>query len=333
MDALSIIGAGSWGTALAIAASKNAQEVKLWTRSPKLADEINAHRENKAYLADVALPPAINATSDLKNALESKIILMVTPAQAMRATLENMKQYIRADHILVLCSKGIELESEKLMSDVAHEVLPYIHIAILSGPNFAVEIARGKPAATTLACADTKIAETIQNAIASTTFRPYITHDIIGAQIAGALKNVIAIACGIAHGLKMGESARASLITRGLAEISRLGVAMGAQHETFLGQCGVGDMMLTCSSEKSRNFSLGLALGEGAFLKDILEKRGSSVTEGVHTARAAIDLANKHNVNMPITLAVHKCLNEGLALDLALQEMLNRPVGYENVSE
>lgn len=333
MNAISIIGAGSWGTALAIATSTNAQNVTLWTRSPKHADEINAQKENKAYLDGITLPAQITATSDLEIALQNDIILIVTPAQAMRATLNSMKPFIRPQHVLVLCSKGVELESRKLMSDVAEDVLPNTPIAILSGPNFAIEIARGKPAATTLACADTDIAEMIQNAIGSTTFRPYITQDIIGTQIAGALKNVIAIACGIAHGLKMGESARASLVTRGLAEISRLGVAMGAQHETFLGQCGVGDMMLTCSSEKSRNFSLGFALGEGGILSDILGKRGSSVTEGVYTAKAAIDLAKEHNVSMPIALAVHRCLNEGLTLDSALQEMLNRPVGYENEIE
>lgn len=328
MTGLSVIGAGAWGTALAQTISSTGKNVTLWARSPELAHDINAHTQNKAYLEGYPLNPSIKATSELQIAMQSDIILMVTPAQAMRNILQDMKPHIRTEHTLVLCSKGIELSSGKLMSEVAQETLPNTPIAILSGPNFAHEITAGKPAATTLACTDNDLAQTLQNAIASPNFRPYISNDIIGTQIAGALKNVIAIACGIAHGLQMGESARASLVTRGLLEIARLGVAIGANYETFLGQCGIGDMMLTCSSEKSRNFSLGYELGKGDSLNDILKRR-KTVTEGVHTATSILPLCHKHNIDMPITLAVHKCLNEGLSLDEALQDMLNRPVGHE----
>ncbi len=325
---ISVIGAGAWGSALAQTTSLTNDKVTLWAREPNLSAEINATHVNGTYLKGTNLNNNITATSDLEVAAKNDILLMVTPAQVMRQILSDMKPFIRPEHKLVLCSKGIELKSGILMSDVVSEILPNTSVAILTGPNFAHEIAAGKPAATTLACEDKRTAETLQKAIASANFRPYISNDIIGAQIAGALKNVIAIACGIAHGLNMGESARASLVTRGLAEIARLGIAMGAKQETFLGLCGVGDMMLTCSSEKSRNFSLGSTLGQGQDLEQILKTR-NSVTEGVHTAKAAITLAEKYNVEMPISMAVHKALNEGLSLDVALREMLTRPLGYE----
>lgn len=328
MNTISVVGAGSWGTALAQVMASKGTPVRLWARDESLAREINASGRNQAYLGDIPISKNITATSDLLFALKSTIILMVTPAQAMRTILEDMKPHIRKDHVLALCSKGIELETEKLMSLVANDVLPKTPVAILSGPNFALEIASGKPAATTLACADEKIAKTLQNAIGSANFRPYITTDITGVQIAGALKNVIAIACGVIQGMNLGESARASLVTRGMAEIARLGCAMGAQQGTFLGLSGMGDMMLTCSSEKSRNFSLGLQLGQGKTLTEIMENR-RNVTEGVHTAKAAIDLAAKYKIEMPVCMAVHKCLNLGASLDEVIHEMLNRPPGLE----
>ncbi len=326
---ISVIGAGSWGSALAQVAASHG-DVSLWARSPELAEQINALRVNEKYLAGIELSSHIIATSDLKTAMQRDILLIVTPAQAMRQVLSDMLPFIRNNHKLVLCSKGIELNTGMLMSDIAKEILPKTPIAVLTGPNFAHEIAIGKPAATTLACTDAEIAKILQKAIASTNFRPYISNDIIGAQLAGALKNIIAIACGIAHGMDMGESARASLVTRGLAEIARLGVAMGARSDTFLGLCGVGDMMLTCSSQKSRNFSLGYELGQGNTLKEIMNAR-QNVTEGVHTAKAAIKLANKYRVEMPINMAVNKCLNEGLSPKDAVKEMLTRPLGYENI--
>ena len=324
---ISVIGAGAWGTALAQTIAYQRKDVTLWARTPALAAEINTAHENKPYLAGIELSHHITATSELQIAMQSEIILMVTPAQAMRKILEQTKPFLRTEHKFILCSKGIEISTGMLMSEVAQETLPDTPIAILSGPNFARDIAAGKPAATTLACTDEKTAETLQNAVASAFFRPYITNDIIGAQIAGALKNVIAIACGIAHGMEMGESARASLVTRGLAEIARLGHAMGADYETFLGLSGIGDIMLTCSSEQSRNFSFGLALGKGQSIDKLMENR-TNVTEGVHTAKAIITLAKKHNTDIPISEAVHKCLHKGLPLDEALRALLNRPMGH-----
>ncbi len=326
---ISVIGAGAWGSALAQSLAFNGHNITLWARRPELANKINETHYNQPYLGDIALSHNITATSDIKAAMESDILFMVTPAQSLRFILADMASYIRPEHVLVLCSKGIEMQSCMLMSEISKSLIPNTPIAVLTGPNFAHDIARLKPAATTLACEDEELARTLQNVVAAPYFRPYISNDIIGAQIAGALKNVIAIACGIAKGLDMGESALASLVTRGLAEISRLGIAMGAKQETFMGMCGVGDLMLTCSSEKSRNFSLGYALGQGQSLDQIMNSR-QSVTEGVHTAQSAITLAKKYKVEMPISMAVHKCLNEGLPLDEVLKEMLNRPIGHES---
>ncbi|MDH5722794.1 MAG: NAD(P)-dependent glycerol-3-phosphate dehydrogenase [Alphaproteobacteria bacterium] len=326
---ISVIGAGAWGTALAQVCSQDNRDITIWCREERLAEEINTLHSNKLYLGDISLNPSINATSSLEIALKAQILLIVTPAQATRNILEQMKPLIRPDHLLVLCSKGVEVSSEKLMSQVVQDILPNTKLAILSGPNFAKEIAQGKPAATTLACEDKKVGKTIQNLIATPYFRPYLTDDIIGAQIAGAFKNVIAIACGIAHGLNLGESARASLVTRGLAEISRLGVSMGARAETFMGLCGVGDLMLTCSSEQSRNFSLGLLLAQGQSLESIMKRSGSSLSEGVHTALTALNLAEKHRIEMPISMAVYNCLHGDLSLDEAMKEMLNRKIKEE----
>jgi len=327
-EQVSVIGAGAWGTALAQSIANKGTHVTLWVREPELAKIINTNHENTTYFPGTSLSENITATNELKTAAENDIILIVTPAQFVRTTLQDLKPFITDTHMIVLCSKGIEMDSGGLMSNISQKILPNIPPAVLTGPNFAHEIARGEPAATTLACSDPVRAQQLQKAIGSRVFRPYITDDLVGAQLAGALKNVIAIACGIAHGMGLGESTRASLVTRGMGEIARLGHAMGAKYETFLGLCGIGDMMLTCSSEKSRNFSLGSALGRGQRLEDILKDR-NSVTEGVYTAKAAVDLAHTHNVEMPICQAVHKCLNEGLRIDEAMQEMLNRPLKNE----
>ena len=327
-NSISVIGAGSWGTALAQILAVKGLDVTLWARRAEIADEINEKRTNETRLPNVPLNESISATTQLQETLISDIILMVTPAQVMRSVLEQMKAYIRPEHVLVLCSKGIEQESLLLMSEVVDEILPGTKTAVLSGPNFAGEIARGKPAATTLASTDQDLAETLQNIIASPFFRPYVTTDIIGTQVAGALKNVIAIACGIAKGLDMGENARASLITRGLAEITRLGITMGAQPETFLGQSGVGDMMLTCSSEQSRNFSFGLSLGKGSSISEIMEGK-NTVSEGYFTAKTCAALVKKHACDMPICTNINACVSGSSSIDDALKTVLNRPLRHE----
>jgi glycerol-3-phosphate dehydrogenase (NAD(P)+) len=327
-SSISVIGTGAWGTALAQITALKGLDVQLYARRTELADEINQTHTNTVHLPGIALNKRVTATTGLQKVLNSDIVLMVTPAQAMRTILEQMKPHIRPNHVLVLCSKGIEQDTLLLMSEVVEDIIPGTQTAILSGPNFAKDIAQTKPAATTLASISHPLSETLQNTIASENFRPYITTDIVGTQIAGAVKNVTAIGCGIAKGLDMGESARASLVTRGLAEITRLGVAMGARPETFLGLCGVGDMMLTCSSEQSRNFSLGLALAQGQTLEEIMHCR-NTVSEGVHTAKSVVALAKKHNVDMPICETVNACVNENLPIKEAIKSMLSRPLGKE----
>lgn len=324
---ISIIGAGAWGTALAqVLAQKKG--VTLYTRSKSHADELKSTNENTKYLPGIKLSKNITITSDVSNATDCHVLLIVTPAQALRETLKILKAKLNKNHSLILCCKGLEKGSALFMTDVVEEVLPNTKTAVLSGPNFAQDIASGKPAATTLACSDEQNSKKLQELIATPTFRPYLTSDVIGAELSGALKNVMAIACGIANGLEMGESARASLVTRGLAEISRLGLKMGAQTETFLGLSGVGDMMLTCSSQQSRNYSLGYALGKGKTIDEILKSR-NSVTEGLHTAESAAKLSKKYSVEMPICNTMHQCLNEGLAIKTALHEIMNRPLSHE----
>lgn len=324
---IGVIGAGAWGTALAQILSAGGRNTIIWAREDAVVEAINRDHENSVYLKGVSLDDTLKATNDLQKAAACDVVLMVTPAQYMRGSLEAIKDTLQSDAILVICSKGIELESGLLMSEVAQDVLPNTTIAVLTGPTFASEIARGLPGAVTLGISDKKAGERLQDVLGLKHFRPYTTQDVIGTQLGGAIKNVIAIACGIVHGRALGESARAALLTRGVAEIARLGVAMGAKKETLLGMCGIGDLMLTATSMQSRNFSLGAALGEGKSMEEILSSR-VAVTEGVHTAKAALALAKKYAVDMPITEAVYKCLHEKLPVDEAIEEMLNRPFKY-----
>jgi glycerol-3-phosphate dehydrogenase (NAD(P)+) len=328
MQTIGVIGAGAWGTALAQVFSKGGRDVTIWAREEEVAADINGKHENTVFLPGIPLDKNLRATNDLKQAAAADVLLLVTPAQHLRITLETLKKDIPAGKPVVICAKGIELGSGLLLSQVAEEVVPHAAIATLTGPTFASEVARGLPAAVTVAAKDKALLQNLQEVLGVKNFRPYITDDIIGTQLGGAIKNVIAIACGIVYGRKMGDSARAALLTRGVAEIARLGVAMGAKKETLLGMCGIGDLMLTCSSMQSRNFSLGAALGESKTLEDVLKDR-KAVTEGVYTAQAALTLAKKNAVDMPITEAVNKCLNEGMPIAEAIEDMLNRPFKYE----
>ena len=328
MPSIGIIGAGAWGTALGQVYAKGGRDTLIWARESEVTDAINAKHENTVFLPGIALDEGLKATNGLKDILVQDIILVVTPAQYIRPTLEDIKTDIPEGKPIVICCKGIEIESGMLLSRVAEGIVPQATIAVLTGPTFASEIAQGLPGAVTVAAEDKETAQKLQEALGVKGFRPYITSDIVGAQLGGAIKNVIAIACGIVEGKKLGESARAALVTRGVAEIARLAIAMGAHKETLLGMCGIGDLMLTCASMQSRNFSLGFALGEGQSLEEILVTR-NSVTEGIHTAKATLALAKKHAVDMPITEAVYNCLNEGVPIEAAIEDMLNRPFKYE----
>jgi glycerol-3-phosphate dehydrogenase (NAD(P)+) len=331
MTKVSVIGAGAWGTALAIVARKGGNDVQLWTRHPDHADALNREKTNRKYLENVPLTPGIVATSDLGRAGDADILLLVVPAQQVRGILTQLKPSLARETVLVMCAKGIEQDSGRLMSEVIQDVTPDNPLAILSGPNFAKEIAVGLPAAATLAISDREIGENLVKAIGLPTFRPYLTDDIVGAQIGGAVKNVLAIACGVVSGGKLGENARAALITRGMAEILRLGEKLGARAETLMGLSGLGDLVLTCSSPASRNFSLGAALGQGDILGEILQQR-TAVTEGVYTASAICRLAEKFNIEMPICCAVDEILNGGVAVSSAVEELLARPFRDERLA-
>ncbi|HWA20969.1 MAG TPA: NAD(P)H-dependent glycerol-3-phosphate dehydrogenase [Caulobacterales bacterium] len=322
-----VLGAGAWGTALAQVAAGAGREVTVWAFEPDLATAINANHVNALYLPDRALNPAINATSDLSALAACDVILAVPPAQHMRASLARLTPLLNGAPV-VLCAKGVEQKSLALMSEVLAEAAPDAPAAVLSGPGFAVDVARMLPTATTIACADAALGARLVATIGMPSFRPYLTDDLIGAQIGGAVKNVIAIACGVAEGRKLGEGARAALITRGFTEMSRLGLAMGAKAETLNGLCGLGDLVLTCVSRTSRNTSFGIELGEGKSATEILSGR-RSVAEGVATAPAVAALAKKFGVEMPICEAIDAVLAGRLSVEEAIGALLSRPFRAE----
>lgn len=328
MNKIGIIGGGAWGTALAQVYAGSGQDVTLWAREADVVSSINVKHENTVFLPGIALHKNLKASDSLQQtAQQNDILLFVTPTQFLRATLQQIKGEVQQKP-LILCCKGVELNTGLLPSQIAREIAPADKTAILTGPTFAAEIARGLPAAVTLAANNLGFAKDMQQKLFVKSFRPYASDDAIGAQIGAALKNVIAIACGIAHGKKLGESARAAIISRGLAEIARLCVVMGGKRETLMGLCGVGDMTLTCSSMQSRNFSLGAALGEGKSADEILGSR-KSVTEGVYTAKAALALAARYDVELPVIFAVNACVNDGLSVDNAIEALFNRSAKEE----
>lgn len=329
MQVIGVVGGGAWGTALASVAARNGRDVILWAREPEVVTAINESRENKPFLPGVSLPEGIRATADLSDLTASEAILMVPPAQHMRSVSEALAPHMNGGAPAVICSKGIEMSTGALMSEVLSETMPRRPLAVLSGPTFAGEVARGLPAAVTLACKYESIRKTLVAAIGQPTFRTYGSSDLVGAQIGGAVKNVIAIACGIVEGRKLGENARAALITRGMNEILRFGQALGADRETIMGLSGMGDMILTCSSPQSRNMSLGMALGEGLSLDEIMGGR-TSVSEGVHSAKVLTEIAARHKLDMPICEAVAAILHEGHSIDEVIDDLLNRPLRPEN---
>jgi glycerol-3-phosphate dehydrogenase (NAD(P)+) len=328
MTKIFVIGAGAWGTALAQIYATSGHDVTLWARESNLVQTMRDSRTNTKYLPEITLNPSLKFSNVLSDAEDSDVILNVTPAQYLREITKNIASTLTRHQPMVICAKGIEIESRSLLSDVVIAHSPDTPLAFLSGPNFASEIAKGLPSASTLACANSELGTKIQSMLTSSSLRLYLCQDIIGVQIAGAVKNVIAIACGIAHGLDLGESARAALVTRGLAEIARLTTALGGQRDTLMGQCGVGDLMLTCSSMKSRNFSCGVELAHGRNMSEIIASR-HSVTEGISTAKAAKFLANHNNLDMPIVEAVYNCLYNNLSVQEAVTSILSRPARQE----
>jgi glycerol-3-phosphate dehydrogenase (NAD(P)+) len=322
---LGVIGGGAWGTALAQVASAGNRETLLWALEPEVVEAVNARHENSIFLAGVPLNPAIRATSDLGELNDCDAWLVVTPAQHMRSLLD---QAPAGDRPLVLCSKGIEEKSGKLLHEVAHEVCPSSPVAVLSGPTFAHEVAAGLPTAVTLACEDRPLGEKLRARINRPHFRTYCTDDVAGAEVGGAVKNVLAIACGVVEGKRFGQNARAALIARGFAEMTRFGIAMGGRRETLAGLSGLGDLVLTCSSTSSRNFSLGKAIGEGRNVRDLMKDR-RTVAEGAHTAPVLHRIAAERDIDMPIVAAVVELLEAKVGLDELLETMLSSPPGDE----
>lgn len=319
-----VIGAGAWGTALAQSLATGGRDVTLWAFEKECVDSINNDNINKLYLPDAKLSPKIKATQDLKSLASCDALLSVVPAQHTRRTLAELKGIdALSGKPVLLCSKGIEISTREFMSDVLRETLPNVVPAVLSGPSFAIDVAKGLPTAVTLACEDKDIGEALIEAVAAPTFRPYLSTDVLGAEIGGAVKNVLAIACGMVLGMELGRSAHAAIIARGFAEMRRLGVALGCEPETLTGLCGLGDLVLTCSSEQSRNMSCGLALGRGESLDEILGAR-NSVTEGVASAPALKEMAAKLNVDMPISAVVADILSGDMDIQNALITLLSR---------
>ncbi len=329
MQRIGIIGGGGWGTALAAAACRAGREVVIWAREPEVVEAINGGHQNGRFLPGVALVPAIVATAEMAAAAgDADAVLLAPPAQHLRAVAEALAPRLAAGTPVIICAKGIEQESLALMSEVAAETLPETPVAVLSGPTFARDVALGLPAAVTLAAAEPGLGERLAAALGGARFRPYLSTDVVGAQIGGAVKNVLAIACGVVIGRGLGENARAALITRGLAEMMRLGAAKGARAETLMGLSGLGDLTLTCTGEQSRNMTLGLALGRGEALADVLAAR-RSVTEGVTTSVSVAALAGELGVDMPISAAVNAILHRGAGIDAEIEKLMARPFKAE----
>lgn len=329
MQKIGVLGAGAWGTALAVASVRAGRNTVLWAREEEVVTSIGETHENKPFLPGVTLDASLKATGELAALADRDAILVVSPAQHLRSMVRALKAHVPDGVPLVICSKGIEVASGKLLSTVIEEEAPNNPVAVLSGPTFAIEVARGLPCALTLATEDAGIGMALVEAFGHTTFRPYYNSDIVGAQIGGAVKNVLAIATGMAAGLGVGENARAAVITRGLAEIIRFGKLYGAKTETLMGLSGLGDLILTCSSIQSRNMSLGKAIGEGRTMEDIMAER-NSVAEGAHTVEIVHKIALEKGLEMPITAAVYNILKEGRDAKTVMDELMARPFTSEH---
>lgn len=327
-DHIGVIGAGAWGTALAAAAAQARRRVTLWAREQSVVDAVLSKHENALFLPGVTLPAAIVATADLALAAKAPALLIGAPAQHLRATLAQLKPHLADGTALVLCAKGIERGTGKLMTEVLVEFVPSCEPAILSGPSFARDVARNLPTAVTIAAKKLEIAQALQTAFGHIAFRPYASDDLTGVALGGAAKNVYAIACGIVAGMGLGESARAALLSRSFAELCRLGEAMGARTETLMGLSGLGDLVLTATSASSRNYAFGLDVGKGT-PRDDLFKPGRPLAEGVETAPALVARAKRHNVELPIAETTAEILSGAIALDAAIPRLMSRPLKTE----
>jgi glycerol-3-phosphate dehydrogenase (NAD(P)+) len=327
-NSIGIVGAGAWGTALGQTMRLAGREVLIWAREGEVVAEINAGHSNTAFLPGVALDPALRATGRLPDVAQCDVVLMVAPAQHLRAVAAELAPHLAAAKPVVICAKGLEQATGKLLGEVMAEVLPPAALAVLSGPSFAADVARGLPTALTLACAEEALGARLVGSLGYREFRLYRSTDMIGVQLGGAVKNVLAIAAGIVEGKGLGASAHAALVARGFAELRRFGAALGARPETVMGLSGLGDLLLTCGSPQSRNMSLGRALGQGQALEAVLGSR-RSVAEGVYTARAVAGIAAEKGIDMPICAAVHAIVAGKTTVDAAIAALLSRPFKAE----
>jgi glycerol-3-phosphate dehydrogenase (NAD(P)+) len=328
LNSIGIVGGGAWGTALGQTMRLAGRAVLIWAREPEVVAEIAASHRNTPFLPGVALDPALRATGTLADVAACDAVLMVTPAQHVRAVGAELAPHVAAGKPVVICAKGLEQATGKLLGQVAAEVLPQATLAVLSGPSFAADVARGLPTALTLACADEALGARLAVSLGSRQFRLYRSTDVIGVQLGGAVKNVLAIAAGIVEGRGLGASAHAALVTRGFAELRRFGEALGARAETLVGLSGLGDLLLTCGSPQSRNMSLGRALGQGQTLEAVLGSR-RSVAEGVYTAAAVARVAAERGIDMPIAAAVHGIVAGKTTVEAAIEALLSRPFRVE----
>ena len=318
---IAVVGAGAWGTALANCAARAGRDVTLWARDAAMVAQLTATRENPR-LPGIRLDERIAATGAIVDVAQADAVLLAVPAQNSRTAATALAPHVRPGAPIIACAKGIERGTHRFMTEIIAEALPGALPAILSGPSFASDVARGLPTAVTLACVDEGAAAALARALGSPAFRPYHTTDVRGVEIGGAAKNVLAIAAGIVQGRKLGASATAALTTRGFAELARFGRALGARGETLTGLSGLGDLILTCSSAQSRNFSLGIALGEG-------RTGEGKLAEGAFTARALVELATEKSVEMPIATAVAAVMDDKLSVDQAIEGLLTRPLRAE----
>ena len=326
---IGVIGGGAWGTTVAKLLSEKNSNVILWAKETHVKKNIEKSRINKIFLNNIVLPKSLNVTNSICDMKTSDFLFVVTPTQYIESTLRPIRNIIKKSCVIVNCSKGIDIKSSALISDIIKRVFPQNTIGILSGPNFAYEIAQGKPTATLIAAKNILTSKKIAGLISSKKFRPYLSNDIIGAQICGAMKNVYAVGCGIIVGKGFGENAVASVISRSFSEIKLVGTRLGAQEETLSGLSGLGDLFLTCSSKKSRNFSLGYSLAKGKKLNTFLKSK-TTIAEGAFTVKAIKNLSKKLKINLPINDAVYKILYLDKNINQVISELLNRPIIKEN---
>jgi glycerol-3-phosphate dehydrogenase (NAD(P)+) len=328
-NSVGIVGGGAWGTALAQTVRLAGRDTLLWAREADVVADINTAHLNTAFLPGVPLHAGVKATGDLAAIAAQDVVLMVAPAQHVRATCTELAQHLPAAKPVVICAKGLEQATGKLLGEVMAEALPAATQAVLSGPSFAADVARGLPAAVTIATADERLGAALAAALAYRHLRIYWSGDAVGVQLGGAVKNVLAIAAGIVEGRGLGASAHAALVTRGFAELRRFGASLGAKPETLTGLSGLGDLLLTCGSPQSRNMSLGRELGQGKSLQSVLDAR-RSVAEGVYTAAAVVRVAAGKGIDMPICQAVHGIVGGKISIDAAIEALLSRPLKAES---